>query len=188
MFKRLLECKKSIYSKQKFLKSYRQSQTYKKNVCKYPSINFYKTQKTSYYFATLNSPTNKPLLNINNLFKEKPKLSFRKQNLYKNIFFTKQIAEGINDIANNNNNNNKNKNLLMDNINTNINAQRKANQYSKTFYAVKDNYDNQYQKTNYNLKNYFFNNENYKTNYNNKMNLFKRGKSERILSIDNNYN
>jgi hypothetical protein len=187
MFKRLIECRKSLYNKQKLLKDYRQSQTYKKNACKYPSINFYKTQKTSYYFATLNSPTHKPLLNFNNIFNFKHKIPLKKRNMYKNLFFTKKIAD-INE--NNNNNNNKTSKLFLDNINTNYNTQKKVNQYYKTYYALKDNYDNPYQNTNYIHKNNIFNSENFKTNFNNNINdhpinLFKRGKSEKNLFLDN---
>ena len=177
MFKRLLECKKSIYNKQKLLKEYRQSQSYKKNVCKYPSINFYKTQKFSYYFSTLNSPMNKPLINIKNNFNTKSKITFKKKTSYQNLFFSSHIGEANVD-------NKLNSKLFLDNLNANFNTQRKVNQYFKTHYAIKNFYDNnRLENSNCNNKQkYIFNRENLKTNTNNineiKKSLFSRNKNQ----------
>ena len=62
MYKRLLDCNKSIYNKNKFIKEYRKSQSYKKNSCKYPCIDFYKTIRIANFFSSLILTKKKNLL------------------------------------------------------------------------------------------------------------------------------
>ena len=44
MYKRIID-KKSAYDKNNLIRDYNRNQYYKQNICKYPSIDFYKEQK-----------------------------------------------------------------------------------------------------------------------------------------------
>ena len=127
MYKRLLDCNKSIYDKKKFIKDYRQSQSYKKNSCKYPCIDFYKTIRISKFFSSLKNMPNKQKLFINNNFIMKPKRKNQNKTPYQKLFFSNEI----------NNDNKKNK-LFLDKININIASQKKVNEHFKTHYILKD--------------------------------------------------
>ena len=123
MYKRLLKCKKSNYSEKKFIKEYKQSQYYKKNVCQYPSIDFYKTQRISNYFSTLNIPSNKLSL-LNNNYKYKIKR--KKKTPYQKLFFLNEISD-------------KNyKKINIDKVNINTLSQRKITEYFKNHYLLKN--------------------------------------------------
>ena len=126
MYKRLLKCKKSNYSEKKLSKEYKQSQYYKKNACQYPSIDFYKTQKMSNYFSTLNIPSNK-LSKLNN--NHKIKIKGKKKTPYQKLFFLNEI----NDI-----NIDNYKKIKLDKININTLSQRKISEYFKNHYLLKN--------------------------------------------------
>mgnify|MGYP006873187398 CR=1 FL=1 len=126
MYKRLLKCKKSNYSEKKLSKQYKQSQYYKKNVCQYPSIDFYKTQRISNYFSTLNSLSNKL-----SLFNNKYKIKGKKKTPYQKLFFLNEI----NDINDTNDYNYKKINLGK--INFNTLSQRKITEYFRNHYLLK---------------------------------------------------
>ena len=130
MYKRLLACKKSCYNKEKYLKDYKLSQSYKKNSCKYPSIDFYKTLRMSNYFSSLFRLSNNEKKNINYNFFMKPKKKNKNKTSYQTLFYSSEI----NDF-----NNKKNK-LFLDQLNLNIIRQNKINEHFKTHYILKDFY------------------------------------------------
>jgi len=119
MYKRLLKCKKSNYSEKKLSRQYKQSQYYKKNACQYPSIDFYKTQRISNYFSTLNIPSNKITLFNNN---HKYKIKGKKKTPYQKLFFLNEIK----DI-----NVNNYQKITLDKLNINTLSQRKITEYFK---------------------------------------------------------
>ena len=119
MYKRLLKCKKSNYSEKKLSRQYKQSQYYKKNACQYPSIDFYKTQRISNYFSTLNIPSNKITLFNNN---HKYKIKRKKKTPYQKLFFLNEIK----DI-----NVNNYQKITLDKLNINTLSQRKITEYFK---------------------------------------------------------
>ena len=128
MYKRLLNCGKSIYNQKQYLKQYKQSQNYKKNKCKYPSIDFYKIQRISNYIATLNNPKNDlPIFNNNNLF-AKQKIKNKMETPYEKLFFKKNIKN----------------NLFLEEVNFNNNnfSKRKISEYFKTHYLARNNEKN----------------------------------------------
>ena len=130
MYKRLLNCGKSIYSQKQFLKQYKQSQNYKKNSCKYPSIDFYKIQRISNYFATLNNPKNgSSMFNNNNLLTKK-KLKWKMETPYEKLCFKNEKQ----------NFNNQKNNLFLDEVNIiNNYSKRKINEYFKTHSLIRNN-------------------------------------------------
>ena len=130
MYKRLLACKKSCYNKEKYLKDYKLSQSYKKNSCKYPSIDFYKTLRMSNYFSSLFRLSNNEKKNINYNFFMIPKKKIKNKTSYQTLFYSSEI----NDF-----NNKKNK-LFLDQLNLNIIRQNKINEHFKTHYILKDFY------------------------------------------------
>ena len=133
MYKRLLNCGKSIYSHKQFLKQYKQSQYYKKNSCKYPSIDFHKMQRISNYFATLNNPKNESsIFNKKNLL-SKEKIKSKMETPYEKLFFKKK----------NHNFNNQKSYLILDEVNINNNySKRKTSEYFKTLSLIRNNDNN----------------------------------------------
>jgi hypothetical protein len=133
MYKRLLNCRKSNYSQKKFVKEYKQSQYYKKNKCKYPSIDFYKEQRISNYFATIINPKNESsIFNNNNLFAKKH-LKLKMETPYEKLFFKKK----------NHNFNNQKSYLVLDEVNINNNySKRKTSEYFKTLSLIRNNNNN----------------------------------------------
>jgi hypothetical protein len=98
----------------------------KKNACQYPSIDFYKTQKISNYFSTLNIPSNKiSLFNNNHKIKKKGK----KKTPYQKLFFLNEIIDT---------NINNYKKITLDKININTLSQRKISEYFKNHYLLKN--------------------------------------------------
>ena len=133
MYKRLLNCGKSIYSHKQFLKQYKQSQYYKKNSCKYPSIDFHKMQRISNYFATLNNPKNESSMFNNNNLLTKKKLKRKMETPYEKLFFKKK----------NHNFNNQKSYLVLDEVNINNNySKRKTSEYFKTLSLIRNNDNN----------------------------------------------
>ena len=130
MYKRLLACTKSSYNKEKYLRDYKQSQSYKKNSCKYPSIDFYKTLRISNYFSSLFGLSNNKIKNINYNVLMKPKKENKKKTSYQSLFYSNEINES---------NNKKNK-LFLEQLNLNIIRQNKINERFKTHYKLKDFY------------------------------------------------
>ena len=124
MLKRLIHCKKSVYNKQKLFKDYKQSQSYKKNSCKYPSIDFYKTIRISKYSSSLNNPWKS-----GNLFLNK---NFSKQKInktpYQKLFYKNEINESDNKVNR----------LILDNIEINAIAQKTVKEHFITHYSIKD--------------------------------------------------
>ena len=128
MLKRLLYCKKSLYNKEKLLKDYRQSQSYKKNSCKFPSIDFYKTIRISKYSSSLNNFSNNGILFLNhNFWKQK----LKNKTPYQKLFYSNEMS-GENNI--------KNK-LVLDSLCENIPVQKTVREHVKTHYAIKDFYE-----------------------------------------------
>jgi hypothetical protein len=130
MYKRLLACKKSCYNKEKYLKDYKKSQSYKKHSCKYPSIDFYKTLRISNYFSSLFRHSNNEINNNNYKLFMKPKKKKIKKTSYQSLFYSNEINEF---------NNKKNK-LFLEELNLNIMRQNKINEHFKTHYILKDFY------------------------------------------------
>ena len=130
MYKRLLDCKKSNYNKEKFLKEYKQSQSYKRFACKYPSIDFYKTLKQSNYFSSLKYPSKEGLQIINSNYLIKPKKHNKKKNEYQSLFFLKEI----------NKLENKQNKLLLDQLNINSIRQKNIDENFNTHYALRNFY------------------------------------------------
>jgi len=133
MYKRLLNCGKSIYNHKKLLKQYKESQNYKKNSCKYPSIDFHKMQRISNYFSTLNNPKNELSIFNNNNLLSKEKLKRKIDTPYEKLFFKKE--KHIFNIQKNN--------LFLDEVNINNNyTKRKINEYFKTHSLIRNNSNN----------------------------------------------
>ena len=160
MYKRLLD-KKSIYDKHKYIKEYRQSQSYKKLSCKYPCIDFYKTMKISNF---LENPTKKENLFINMKHKK-----YKKKTPYQKLFFSNEI-----------NIDNKKDKLFMDKVNVNIENQKKINEHIKMHYILKDYFEKKENNLNATFSNVnekkFNNNKVCKTNkikHNNNINIYR---------------
>jgi len=133
MYKRLLNCGKSIYNHNKFLREYKQSQNYKKNSCKYPSIDFYKMKRISNYFATINNHKDESLMFNNNNLITKKKVNKKMESPYEKLFFKKK-----NHIFNNQHNN-----LFLNEVNINNNySKRKISEYFKTHSLIRNNDNN----------------------------------------------
>lgn len=130
MYKRLLDCKKSNYSKNKFLKEYKQSQIYKSNSCRYPSIDFFRALRISNYHSSLNfSPKRKiKIINNNNFMKKKTK----SKNItpYQRLFYSNEI----NEIKNT-----KNK-FLLEIFNLNMIVQKNIKERFETHFILIQNY------------------------------------------------
>ena len=176
MYKRLLDCKKSIYDKKKYIKDYRQSQSYKKLSCKYPCIDFYRPIKISNFISSLRTP-NKEKIFIN----MKPKRNKQKKTLYQTLFFSKEI----------NNENKKNK-LFLDKIKLNIANQKKINEHIKMHYILKDYFEKKENILNATFSSFNEKNineiKNLKTNgfkHNNIINIFRN--SDNNCGINNNF-
>ena len=182
MYKRLLDCKKSIYDKKKYIKEYRQSQSYKKLSCKYPCIDFYKSLKISNFVSSLRNAPNKAKLFIN----MKPIRNKQKKTPYQNLFFSNDI-----------NNDNKKDKLFLDKINLNIENQKKINEHIKMHYILKDYFEKKENSLNATFSNFneklIKNNKNLQTNsfkHSNITNIFRNSdKNIRANSLNNkNYN
>ncbi len=130
MYKRLLECtNKSQYDKKRFINSYKNSQKYKKILCEYPIIDFFKNRRISNYYSSLNNKK----ANINSIFNNLDKYNKNKPvnidtNTYETLFFSKDIKKKYMM------KNKKNK-LLLNNLND-YSINKKNKKYFKTFHSV----------------------------------------------------
>lgn len=184
MYKRLLYCNKSNYNKNKFIKDYKQSQIYKKNSCRYPSIDFYKTLRISNYTSSLNYPLKRQIKIINNNFGE-TKLKNKNKTPYQTLFYSSKINEM---------NNKKNK-LFLEALNFNIKTQKKIKEsfesYSmlKKYFFQKDeiNKVNLIKEKNSNINNLLEYNRNIKNNIHYNRNLYKYSSSNKNLYNDKSY-
>ena len=130
MYKRLLECSnKSQYDKKKFINGYKKSQKYKKILCEYPIIDFFKNRRISNYYSSINNKKT----NINTIFNNLDKYNKYKPvnidtNTYETLFFSKDIKKKYMM------KNKKNK-LLLNNLND-YSANKNNKKYFKTFNSV----------------------------------------------------
>lgn len=103
-----LNAKNSSYNLIGHLRDYEKAQYYKKNYCKYPSIDFYRTRKSSSSFCSIfNYCTFNNYNNINNEFsnefnKKKPNRTMLKNKSYSELNRTnKERQKKLNDIVKN---------------------------------------------------------------------------------------
>ena len=130
MYKRLLECSnKSEYDKKKFINGYKNSQKYKKIICEYPTIDFFKNKRIFNFYSSINNKKT----NLNTIFNNLGKYIKHKPvnihtNTYETLFFSKDIKKKYMM------KNKKNK-LLLNNLN-NYSTNKKNKKYFKTFNSV----------------------------------------------------
>jgi hypothetical protein len=181
MYKRLLYCNKSNYNKNKFIKDYKQSQIYKKNSCRYPSIDFYKTLRISNYSSSLNFPLKKQIKIINNNI-GKTKLKSKNKTPYQTLFYSSKINEM---------NNKKNK-LFLEVLDLNIKTQKKIKESFESYSMLKKHFfkkdeinkDNLIKEKNCNINNLLDYNRNVKNIINYNKNLYKYTNSNKCLYND----
>jgi hypothetical protein len=105
-----LNAKNSYYTLNSHLRDYEKAQYYKKNYCKYPSIDFYRTSKSSSFCSIFNYCTFNNYNNINNEFLNdyNNRNKFRNKNKNKSCenftkmyTFNKERQKKVDDIVNN---------------------------------------------------------------------------------------
>lgn len=105
-----LNAKNSYYTLNSHLRDYEKAQYYKKNYCKYPSIDFYRTSKSSSFCSIFNYCTFNNYNNINNAFLNdyNNRIKFRNnkknkscENFTKMYTFNKERQKKVDDIVNN---------------------------------------------------------------------------------------
>ena len=136
MYKRLFDCsKKSEYDKKLLIKDYKNSEKYKKNICEYPNIDFFKNKRISKYYSSLNNKKiklNSIFDNINNNY-IKPQKKDITRNTYETIFFSKEIKNEYFG-------QNKRRKLFLNTL-KNYDSQNKIKKYLKTFNSLVSKYD-----------------------------------------------
>jgi hypothetical protein len=103
-----LNSKNSSYTLNSHLRDYERAQYYKKNYCKYPSIDFYRTSKSNSFCSIFNYCTFNNYHHINNEFaneynKKKNYRTLQKNKSYSEFYnnVTKQRQKKLNDIVKN---------------------------------------------------------------------------------------
>ena len=135
MYKRLLECSnKSKYDKKNFINGYKKSQNYKKIICEYPTIDFFKNKRISNFYTSINDKKT----NLNSIFNNFDKYLKHKPiniytNTYETLFFSKDIRKKYMM------KNKKNK-LLLNNLNDYI-TNKTNKKYFKTFNTIFRDYN-----------------------------------------------
>ena len=180
-----LNAKNSSYTLNSHLRDYEKAQYYKKNYCKYPSIDFYRTSKSNSFCSIFNYCTFNNYNHINNEFNNeynKKRTTYRtlqKNKSHTNMYNTinNQRQKKLNDIVQNHydlknyyegQNKNKNKDYEIEQQN-NINKEKEKEKGKENTKNINndndiDNYEDEFKEKD-NLKN-----ENKKYNYKNEYN------------------
>ena len=132
----LFDCsKKSEYDKKLLIKDYKNSEKYKKNICEYPNIDFFKNKRISKYYSSLNNKKIKLNSIFDNINKNyiKPQKKDITRNTYETIFFSKEIKNEYFG-------QNKRRKLFLNTL-KNYDSQNKIKKYLKTFNSLVSKYD-----------------------------------------------